>query len=54
MKQVGEMQKENTALMAKIGRLEASALESGGSRSRSNSVLRNKKRDDGETSSQTS
>lgn len=54
MKQVGEMQKENTALMAKIGRLEASALESGGSRSRSNSVLRNKKRDDGETSNQTS
>ena len=53
VKQVGELQKENTALMARIGKLEAAAIEGGGSRSRSNSVLRKKKLDEGEAVSPT-
>ena len=53
MKQVGNLQKENTALMARIGRLESDNLEGGGSRSRSNSVLR-KKHGEGDASSQKS
>ena len=46
-KQVGELQKENTALMARIGRLEADQIESGGRRSRSNSILHRKKEESG-------
>ncbi|RMZ91772.1 hypothetical protein DV736_g975, partial [Chaetothyriales sp. CBS 134916] len=50
MKQVGELQKQNTDLTARIGRLGASALENEFGRGRSSSLLRKKPREDLETS----